>query len=156
MVRIRLTRVGLKKQPSYRIIVNDSKKARDSRYLENLGYYNPRTQPETVTVQEDRVLYWMSVGAQPSESVRRLLQKTGTLDRFVRLKAGESMESLVEEANAAFESSAPISPKTQYPAPAQARQQIEDAVTEAVEAPVTPEDDQDSDDNSTEEASAAE
>ncbi len=133
MVRIRLTRVGLKKQPSYRIVVNDIKKARDSRYIENIGFYNPRTQPETITVHEDRVLYWLSVGAQPTDSVRQLLGKIGTLDRFARLKAGEDMESLVAEARAAAEAAEPISGRTQYPAPQQARQAIEDAVSEATE-----------------------
>jgi small subunit ribosomal protein S16 len=64
MVRIRLRRTGLKGQPSYRIIVADKESPRDGRFLENIGFYNPRTEPFTINVQEDRVYDWMSKGAQ--------------------------------------------------------------------------------------------
>lgn len=131
MVRIRLTRVGLKKQPSYRIIINDVERARDSRYIEAVGYYNPRTQPETITVKEDRVLYWLSVGAQPSDSVRQLLTKTGTLARFERLRAGEDIAVLAAEGQAAIEAMQPTSQKTKYPAPQKSVKGVEDAVTAA-------------------------
>lgn len=115
MVRIRLTRVGAKKQPSYRIIVTDGRKARDSRYLEVLGHYNPRTRPSTEVVKEDRALYWLSVGAQPSEAVERILKRTGTLDRYTRLKGGEDVNALVKEAIA---TAAPLpDPRTNYPSP---------------------------------------
>lgn len=79
MVRIRLRRVGAKKQPSYRIVVADSEAARDGRFIENIGFYNPRTEPETVELNEERALHWLSVGAQPSDAVRRLLVKTGVM-----------------------------------------------------------------------------
>ena len=118
MVRIRLTRVGSKKQPSYRIVIIDRERARDSRYIEAVGFYNPRTQPATMTVKEDRALYWLSVGAQPSDTVNRILKSTGTLDRFARLKAGETIEALTAEAEQAFANATPVSPKTRYPAPA--------------------------------------
>jgi len=101
MVKIRLRRVGKKKQPSYRIVVADSRAPRDGRFIEVIGFYNPRTEPETVRIKEDRALYWLSVGAQPTEPVARLLKKQGTLDRFARLKAGEPLEALVAEAEAA-------------------------------------------------------
>ncbi len=101
MVKIRLRRVGAKKQPSYRIVVTDSRAPRDGAYIEAIGFYNPRTEPETVEIKEDRALYWLSVGAQPTEAVARLLEKNGTLARFARLKAGEPMEVLVAEAEAA-------------------------------------------------------
>lgn len=117
MVRIRLRRVGLKKQPSYRIVVADKERSRDGKIIENIGFYNPRTRPDTITVQEDRALYWLSVGAQPSEAVEVLLRKTGTLDRFARLRKGEAIEALAAEAVAAAEKAGPISPKTQFPAP---------------------------------------
>lgn len=135
MVRIRLTRVGLKKQPSYRIIINDVERARDSRYLEAVGYYNPRTQPETVTLKEDRVLYWLSVGAQPSDSVKRLLTKTGTMARFARLRAGEDINALAAEGQAAIEALQPSSKKTKFAAPQKSAKSLEDAVA-AVEAEV--------------------
>jgi len=102
MVRIRLRRVGLKKQPSYRIVVADRESPRDGRYLEIIGFYNPRTEPITMEIKEDRALYWLSVGAQPSEPVDRILKKLGTMDRLERLRKGEAMEALVAEAEAAF------------------------------------------------------
>ena len=101
MVKIRLRRVGKKKQPSYRIVVADSRAPRDGRFIEAIGFYNPRTEPETVRIKEDRALYWLSVGAQPTDPVARLLKKQGTLDRFARLKAGEPLEVLLAEAEAA-------------------------------------------------------
>jgi len=101
MVRIRLRRVGLKNQPSYRIVVQDKEMPRDGRFLEIVGFYNPRTQPGTITIQEDRVFAWMSKGALPTESVAQLFKTTGTLERFDRFKKGEPVETLVEEAKVA-------------------------------------------------------
>lgn len=103
MVRIRLRRIGLKHQPSYRVVVADKEAPRDGSFLEILGVYNPRTEPFTLEVKEDRVYHWMSVGAQPSESVVKLFKSTGIMDRFARLKAGEPAEKLVEEAKTYFE-----------------------------------------------------
>ena len=65
--------------------------------VERIGYYNPRTEPLEYRIEEDRALYWLSVGAQPSDSVRRLLTKQGTMDRLARLRQGESLESLTAE-----------------------------------------------------------
>jgi small subunit ribosomal protein S16 len=79
MVRIRLRRQGAKKQPSYRVVVADQHSPRDGRILENIGFYNPTTDPETVSIDAERASYWLSVGAQPSESVARLLKKQGLL-----------------------------------------------------------------------------
>ncbi|MCW1967805.1 MAG: 30S ribosomal protein S16 [Anaerolineae bacterium] len=101
MVRIRLRRTGSKKQPTYRIVVADKESPRDGAFIEVIGTYNPRTQPESVNVEEGRVLHWMKVGAQPSESVSQLLKKTGTLGRYDRLMKGEAAEALVAEAAAA-------------------------------------------------------
>nr|PZN57081.1 MAG: 30S ribosomal protein S16 [Chloroflexota bacterium] len=117
MVRIRLRRVGLKKQPSYRIVVTDQRSPRDGDFIEIVGHYNPRTRPSTDEVNEARVLYWLSVGAQPTDSVATILRRTGTLDRFARLRKGESLEALVAEAEAARAAAAPVSPKTRYPSP---------------------------------------
>jgi len=100
MVKIRLRRVGSKKQPSFRVVVADSRSPRDGRFIEGIGFYNPRTEPETLRVDEARALYWLSVGAQPTESATRLLTTLGTLQRFERLKQGESLEALVAEAEA--------------------------------------------------------
>jgi small subunit ribosomal protein S16 len=97
MLRIRLTRVGKKRQPSYRIVVTEITAKRDGRIVERIGHYNPLTDPAEYNIQEDRALYWLSVGAQPSDAVERLLVKQGTRDRLKRLHAGESMEALVAE-----------------------------------------------------------
>ena len=97
MVRLRLRRIGAKKQPSYRVVAADKEASRDGRFLEILGHYNPRTEPSTITLQEDRIFYWLSVGAQPSESVARLFKQMGTDERFVRFKNGEDVEKLKEE-----------------------------------------------------------
>lgn len=97
MVRIRLRRTGSRGQPSYRIVVADKESPRDGRFLEILGYYNPRTEPATMKVKEDRVYDWMSKGAQPTESVAQLFKTAGVLDRFERFKTGEKVETLLEE-----------------------------------------------------------
>jgi small subunit ribosomal protein S16 len=97
MVKIRLRYMGKKKQPSYRVVVTDSRSPRDGRFIETIGFYNPSTEPPTVQIKEDRALHWLSQGAQPTDAVSRLLKKKGTLDRFARLKEGEGLESLLAE-----------------------------------------------------------
>lgn len=74
MLRIRLRRVGAKKQPSYRIVVADSRAARDGSFIEQIGHYNPRTEPETIKVDGERANYWLGNGATASESVSRILK----------------------------------------------------------------------------------
>lgn len=98
MVRIRLRRIGLKGQPSYRIVVADKESPRDGRFLEIVGFYNPRTEPLTLDIKEDRVFEWMKNGALPTESVAQLFRTSGTADRFERLKKGEALETLLAEA----------------------------------------------------------
>ena len=78
-VRIRLTRVGAKKQPSYRVVVADARSARDSRAIETLGHYNPRTEPVEFNVDADKVKAWLAKGAQPSDTVVRLFKQAGIL-----------------------------------------------------------------------------
>nr|HID12689.1 30S ribosomal protein S16 [Anaerolineae bacterium] len=112
MVKIRLRRVGAKKQPSYRVVVADARAPRDGRFIEIIGFYNPRTDPETVRIKEDRALHWLSVGAQPTEPVARLLKKQGTLARFERLKQGEPLEALLAEAEEAAQAAPEVSPRT--------------------------------------------
>jgi small subunit ribosomal protein S16 len=97
MVRIRLRRTGLKGQPSYRLVVADKESPRDGRFLEIVGYYNPRTQPGTLVIKEDRVYEWMNKGAQPTESVAQLFRTAGTDERYKRFKAGEAVENLLGE-----------------------------------------------------------
>ncbi|HEX7222567.1 MAG TPA: 30S ribosomal protein S16 [Candidatus Limnocylindrales bacterium] len=78
-VRIRLTRVGATKQPSYRVVVADSRSARDSRAIETIGHYNPRTEPIEVNIDADKAKEWLSKGAQPSDTVVRLFRNAGIL-----------------------------------------------------------------------------
>jgi len=101
MVRIRLRRVGAKGQPSYRIVAIEKESQRDGRPAEVLGFYNPRTNPATIKLEEERVYEWLGKGAQPSESALQVLKSAGLMERFARLKQGESLETLVAEANAA-------------------------------------------------------
>lgn len=98
MVRIRLRRIGLKGQPTYRIVAAEKEAPRDGRFLEILGVYNPRTEPATIKLNEERIYRWMRNGAQPTESAAQVLKAAGTLDRFERLKKGEAIEALVQEA----------------------------------------------------------
>jgi small subunit ribosomal protein S16 len=97
MLRIRLSRIGKKKQPSYRVVVADIEAKRDGRIVERLGHYDPLSEPIKYQIKEDRALYWLSVGAQPTDAVRRLLETQGTLDRLARLRQGEDMDELVAE-----------------------------------------------------------
>lgn len=78
-VRIRLTRVGATKQPSYRVVVADSRSARDSRAIETIGHYNPRTEPVEVNIDAEKAKSWLAKGAQPSDTVVRLFRNAGIL-----------------------------------------------------------------------------
>ncbi|HRQ32553.1 MAG TPA: 30S ribosomal protein S16, partial [Anaerolineales bacterium] len=100
-VRIRLRRIGLKGQPTYRVVAADKESPRDGRFLEILGFYNPRTEPSTVHLKEDRVFHWMKNGARPTESVEQVFKSVGTLERWERFKKGEAVETLVKEAEEA-------------------------------------------------------
>jgi small subunit ribosomal protein S16 len=111
MVRIRLRRIGLRGQPTYRIVAADKESPRDGRFLEILGFYNPRTQPATIHVKEDRAYHWMKNGALPTESVQQVFKSAGVLDRFERFKKGEPVETLVQEAEEA-ESKRNVTTKT--------------------------------------------
>ena len=77
MVKIRLRRMGAKKAPYYRIVVADSLSPRDGRFIEELGTYNPRTEPSEIKIDNERALYWIKNGAQPTDTVKTLLKKSG-------------------------------------------------------------------------------
>ena len=76
-VRIRLTRIGAKKQPAYRVVVADSRSARDSRAIETIGHYNPRTEPIELNIDAEKATAWLAKGAQPSDTVLRLFRNAG-------------------------------------------------------------------------------
>ena len=105
MVRIRLRRMGAKKKPFYRIVVADQRSPRDGRFIENIGTYDPMTDPSTVNVKSERAIHWLRVGAQPSDAVARLLKKTGITDEHGKLQAveaeAETAEPVAEEPEAA-------------------------------------------------------
>ena len=82
MVKIRLRRVGAKNKPIYRVVVADSRSARDGAFIETVGQYNPLTEPAIIHINEEKVLKWLKRGAQPTDTVRSLLQKTGIMDKF--------------------------------------------------------------------------
>ena len=92
MVKIRLRRQGATKRPFYRLVVADSHAPRDGRFIEEIGYYNPTTNPAVLHVEEDAALRWLQQGAQPSETARALLAKAGVLKRLRAARAGESAE----------------------------------------------------------------
>lgn len=111
MVRIRLRRVGSKGQPSYRVVAADKEAPRDGRFIEALGFYNPRTEPATIQLEEERIYDWMSKGAQPSESVLQVFKSVGLIERYERFKQGEDVEILLKEAKAA-DDERKVNPKT--------------------------------------------
>jgi small subunit ribosomal protein S16 len=82
MVRIRLMRVGKKKQPSYRVVVADQRSPRDGRIIESIGHYQPRLEPSEISIDTDRAVHWLERGAQPSDQVRKLLQISGAWAAF--------------------------------------------------------------------------
>lgn len=80
MIKLRLKRMGAKKRPSYRIVAAESRSPRDGRFIESVGTYDPLTDPSTVRVNVERAQHWLSVGAQPSDTVRYLLTREGVID----------------------------------------------------------------------------
>lgn len=88
-VKIRMRRMGSKRKPFYRIVVADSRMPRDGRFIEEVGYYNPLTNPDEVKLEEDKVFEWLEKGAQPSDTVRSLLSKAGLMTRYHDAKYGK-------------------------------------------------------------------
>lgn len=93
MVKIRLMRTGMKKAPSYRVVVADSRSPRDGRIIENLGWYNPLVEPSAIQIDADKALHWLNVGAQPTESVTSLLKRSGVMERFAQSKAAAKAQA---------------------------------------------------------------
>lgn len=136
MVKIRLRRVGAKKQPSYRVVVADSRSKRDGRFIENIGHYNPRTDPPTVVIKEDRALYWLSVGAQPTEAVAGFFGKLQLAEKVKQVHAGAKIEDLAPSAKPAKAKAEKPAAKA-APAPAAAPEiPVAEPVAEAAPEPV--------------------
>ena len=88
-VKLRLTRIGKKKQPQYRIVVADSRSPRDGRFIEIHGHYDPRQDPSVLTVDNDKAVKWLGEGAQPTERVAKLLKISGAMEQFEAAKASK-------------------------------------------------------------------
>jgi small subunit ribosomal protein S16 len=161
-VKIRLKRLGKIREPYYRVVVADSRTKRDGRAIEEIGKYHPKLEPSLIQINSERVQYWLSVGAQPTEQVQHLLTITGDWQKFKglpgtegTLRTGESKadkkdryEELVKESLAAKEAkaatrparSAPrkAEPKKAEPAPAEAAEPAEAPAAEAPAAEAAP------------------
>jgi len=96
-VKLRLRRMGKKKQPIYKVVAADARSPRDGKILEAIGLYNPLTNPHTVNIKEDRALYWLSVGAQPTDTVKSLLTQNGILLKRELISRGLSEEQIEAE-----------------------------------------------------------
>ena len=148
MVKIRLMRVGKRKQPSFRVVVADSRSPRDGRIIEAIGHYQPRQDPSVVEIDNERALYWLKSGAQASDSVRQLLRISGAWSEFTgeaplggpppaRKKATpaasvtQAEEAPAEEAPVAETEAAAEAPAEETPAP-------ENVTPAAEDAPATP------------------
>jgi small subunit ribosomal protein S16 len=143
LVKIRLMRVGKRKQPSYRVVVADSRSPRDGRIIEAIGHYHPRQEPSEISVNGDRAVYWLKQGAQPSSAVRKLLQISGAWSEFsgeappapAQKKAtpAASVRKATPAASVSEGSPTPEEPLADLP-------EAQDQAGAAPEAPVEPED----------------
>jgi len=96
LVRLRLLRMGSKKSPFYRVVAANADAPRDGRFIEILGHYNPTKNPQIIELKEDRVKYWLGVGAQPSDTVRSLFRQQGLLKQLHDARGGASQEETAE------------------------------------------------------------
>jgi small subunit ribosomal protein S16 len=122
LVKIRLRRIGAKKQPSYRLVVADSRAPRDGAFIAVIGHYNPLTHPETIVIDQEKALGWLKQGAQPTDTAARLLAKAGIIEesaeRKEKMKAGTPAKPKAskKKAKAAAEAKAEEKPKAEAPA----------------------------------------
>lgn len=139
MVKLRLRRMGSIDKPFYRIVSLDSRKKRDGAYLESIGYYDPKTEPFTLKVDTDRAIHWLSLGAQPSDTVRSLLKKAGILQKWHEMKfAAKAEESDTDEKQEAKKKTKKsVENKTVKPKKEKKTEEVvEEAVEATIEAPV--------------------
>lgn len=94
-VKLRLKRMGKKRQPIYKVVAADVRAPRDGKFIEAIGLYNPKTEPTTVEIDEERALYWLGVGAQPTQTVKHLLSRKGILLKKELIKQGLSEEQII-------------------------------------------------------------
>lgn len=96
-VKLRLTRIGKKKQPFYRIVATDSRVRRNGKYIERIGYYNPLTHPAEIVINEEKAFYWLKKGAIPTEAVKSLFSKKGIILKWHFMKSGHNEAKIEEE-----------------------------------------------------------
>ncbi len=132
-VKIRLTRMGKKKQPSYRVVVVDSRKPRDGAYIEQIGRYDPRQEPSLVEIDNERALDWLQKGAQPTERAKKLLEISGAWTRFA-IDRGEIHTVGSTQAAPTPEPEPAREPVAEVVEEAEAAAAPEDAVEDAEEA----------------------
>ena len=150
--RIRLRRMGSKGRPFYRVVVADQRSPRDGRFIENIGRYHPLNDPSLIEIDQDRALHWLRVGAQPSDQVRNLMQKTGIWDVFVaerpkaavvstkperpvKEKVSKKAQAKAAEASKAAAAPAPAKEAPAAAAPTDAETPAEPAAPAEAEAP---------------------
>ncbi|MER7889580.1 30S ribosomal protein S16 [Micromonospora sp. NPDC094482] len=138
-VKIRLLRMGKIRNPQYRIVVADSRTKRDGRAIEFVGIYQPKEDPSVIEVKSDRVQYWLSVGAQPSEAVQRLLELTGDWQKFKGLPAPPPLKVAAERADrtAAYEAEAKAAAGLAPETPAKPAKKAAKAAEAPAETPKT-------------------
>lgn len=98
-VKLRLRRMGKKRQPIYKVVAADVRASRDGKYIESIGIYDPKTDPSTISFKEDRALYWLGCGAQPTTTVKNLLSKTGLLLKRELIKKGLTEDEISSKMN---------------------------------------------------------
>ncbi len=141
MLRIRLSRVGKRKQPAYRIVVTDQRNPREGAHLEIIGTYNPLTNPATITLKEERAIHWLQVGAQPSETAAKILSRSGLMEQAGRpafVWSGKQMAPGAKKRKA-LEAASGAAAATAAPAAAPPAAPAAVAEAPAEEAPAAPE-----------------
>ena len=140
MVKIRLMRVGKRKQPYYRVVVADARSPRDGRILENIGKYHPRSHPSLIEIDQERAIHWLQNGAQPTDPVRVLLQKTGIWGQFTGEGPTEAVPPPPEkQAPSKKKAAAAAEEAAAEPAPAEPEAEAPPAEEPAAEAEAAPE-----------------
>ena len=130
-VKIRLMRVGKKKQPSYRVVVADGRSPRDGRYIEIIGHYQPRHEPSGFDIEEEKVLAWLQKGAQPTEQVHKLLVGAGIWETYESGRSSQSTAAKVAERKAKGQAAAQAeAAKAKAAEEAAAAEATDDAPTE--------------------------
>lgn len=131
-VKIRLMRMGKKKQPTYRVVVADARSPRDGRFIEVLGSYAPREEPSRFTIDEDRAIHWLRVGARPTEQVSKLLDASGVYARFEQAEGRPPATKVTIHAPKQKAERAPV--EAPEPAPGTTEATSEESAAEAGEA----------------------